>query len=373
MSSKRVLTLALSGLFLALGGALAFAGDPQAADIVIRNGVIYDGKGGAPFNGGVAIRGERIVQLGDVSGWRAAREIDAKGLAIAPGFVNMLSWANESLIEDGRSLSDIKQGVTLEIFGEGSSMGPLTEPMKNAIRDSQVDLHYDITWTTLGEYLERLAARGVSANIASFVGAATVRSHEIGGQDRAPTPEELSRMQGLVRQAMHEGALGLSSALIYAPGAYAKTDELRALAAAAAESGGGYISHMRSEANDLLQALDELIGIARSTGVHAEAYHLKAAGRANWRKMQQAIDLIDRARQAGLNISANMYCYSAAGTALAATIPPWAQEGGLDSMIERLRKPEVRKRVLREMRTPSDAWENLLIAVGSPDRVLLQS
>lgn len=343
----------------------------EHADVLIRNGMIYDGSGGAPVAGGIAIRGERVVKIGDVSGWSATREVDAKGLAVAPGFINMLSWAVDSLIQDGRSLSDLKQGVTLEVMGEGESMGPLNDAMKKRFHDQQVDIYYDINWTTLGEYLDQLVARGISTNVASSVGAATVREHELGEVNRAPTPEELVRMQNLVREAMREGAIGVSTALIYSPGVYAKTDEVRALVAAAAESGGGYISHMRNEGNRLLESLDELIGIARATGVHAEVYHFKAAGQSNWPKMQQAIDKIEVARKEGLSISANMYSYTAGATGLDAAMPPWVREGGLDKWIERLKQPEVRKRLMAEMHTPSNEWENLMLAAGSPDRVVL--
>ncbi|HET9483551.1 MAG TPA: amidohydrolase family protein, partial [Xanthomonadales bacterium] len=294
---------------------------------------------------------------------------DARGKAVAPGFINVLSWATESLILDGRAMSDVKQGVTLEIFGEGWSMGPLTPAMKAEAVRQQGDFKFDIEWTTLGEYLDWLAARGTSPNIASFVGATTVRVHELGYEDRAPSAAELARMQDLVRAAMREGALGVGSSLIYAPAFYAKTDELVALSRAAGESGGGYVSHMRSEANRLLEAIDELLAIGREAGVHAEAYHLKAAGEPNWPKMAQAIAKIEAARAAGQPVSANMYAYTAGATGLNAAMPPWVQEGGQEAWIERLRDPATRAKVVAEMRTPTDAWENLYLMAGSPERV----
>ncbi|OGT97167.1 MAG: aminoacylase, partial [Gemmatimonadetes bacterium RIFCSPLOWO2_02_FULL_71_11] len=290
---------------------------------------------------------------------------------VAPGFINMLSWANEDLIQDGRSQGDIRQGVTLEVMGEGESMGPLTDSMKAEAARQQGDITYPITWTTLGEYLDTLVGRGISTNVASFVGATTVRIHEIGYADRPPTPEELQRMRALVRQAMDEGALGVGSSLIYAPGFYAGTDELVALAEEAGRSGGMYISHMRSEGNRLLEAVDELITVARRARVPAEIYHLKAAGRANWGKLDSVIARVERARAEGLRITADMYTYTAGATGLDAAMPPWVQEGGLEAWRRRLQDPAIRARVAREMRTPTNAWENLYLAAGSPENVLL--
>ncbi|HSP14034.1 MAG TPA: D-aminoacylase [Thermoanaerobaculia bacterium] len=354
---------------LALGCATTRV--PARYDAVIRNGLIYDGSGSAPRRGDVAITGDTIAAVGDIGSARGSIEIDAHGRAVAPGFINMLSWANESLIIDGRSQADIHQGVTLEVFGEGWSMGPLTEPMKRESREQQTDFKYDIEWTTLGEYLEYLVRRGISPNVASFVGAATVRIHELGYENRAPSAAELERMKDLVRQAMREGALGVGSALIYAPATYAGTPELIELSKAAAESGGMYISHMRSEGNHLLEGIDELISIAREAGVAAEIYHFKAAGEANWPKMDAAIKKVNDARAAGLNISANMYTYPAGGTSLDAMIPPWAHEGGLKKMKERLQDPALRQRIVAEMRTPAETWENLGLLAGSPDRIIL--
>ncbi len=339
-------------------------------DTVIRNATIYDGSGKPPIHGDVAIKGDRIAAVGTVSG-RAVNEIDARGMAVAPGFINMLSWATDSLIVDGRAMADVKQGVTLEIFGEGWSMGPLSEAMKAEIKRQQGDIKYDINWTTLREYLDSLAARGISVNVASFVGATTVRIHVLGEADRPPNAEELVKMRALVRQAMEDGALGVGSSLIYAPAFYAKTDELIALCKEAAPYHGTYISHMRSEANRLIEAVDELIAISREAGVPAEIYHLKAAGSENWPKMDQVIQRIEAARAQGLRITADMYTYPAGATGLDAAMPPWVQEGGYDAWRKRLMDPETRARVIREMRTPTDAWENLMLLAGSPDRVLL--
>ncbi|HEY2394646.1 MAG TPA: amidohydrolase family protein [Rudaea sp.] len=340
-------------------------------DVIVRGGTIYDGSGGQPVIADVGVRGQRIASIGDLGKVHAAREIDAKGMAVAPGFVNMLSWAPDSLYIDGRSQSDIRQGVTLEVFGEGESLGPLTDEIRKADLAAQGDLKHPIDWTTLGEGLDALVKKGISPNIASFVGAATIREHELGYVDRAPTPDELKRMQDLVRQAMHEGALGVGSALIYAPAFYAKTPELIALAQAAGESGGAYISHMRSEGNRLLESLGELMTIASAAHIHGEVYHFKAAGAGNWTKFSQAIAKIDEARAKGLDISANMYTYTAGATGLDAAMPPWVQEGGVEAWIKRLKDPAIRARVAKEMREPTDAWENLLIAAGKPDNVLL--
>jgi N-acyl-D-amino-acid deacylase len=339
--------------------------------IVIRGGTIYDGSGAAPRVGDVAIDGDVLAGVGDLGDARGRVEIDAKGLAVAPGFINMLSWADEPLVVDPRAESDIRQGVTLEVFGEGSSMGPLNDAMKKEIVEQQGDLKYEIQWTTLGEYLEFLDARGVSVNVASFVGATTVRIHEIGYADRPPSAQELARMEDLVRQAMEEGALGVGSSLIYAPAFYARTDELIALAKAAAPYGGMYISHVRSEGARHEQAIDELIRIAREAGVPAEIHHLKAAGKPNWPKLEQVVRKVESARAAGLAITANMYTYTAGATGLDASMPPWVQEGGYHEWAARLKNPAIRARVAREMRTPTTAWENFFASVESPDRILL--
>ena len=319
----------------------------------------------------VAIDDDRIAAIGSLDDMRGKLEIDATGMAVAPGFINMLSWANVSLIEDPRSQSDIRQGVTLEVLGEGSSMGPLNDRMKAAILEQQGDIKYDIEWTTLGEYLEYLEDRGVSTNIASFIGAATVRVNEIGYEDRPPTSDELERMRRHVRTAMEEGAVGLSSALIYAPGFYAKTDELIEIAKIAGEYGGLYVSHLRSEGNALLEGFDEFLSISRQANIRSEIYHLKAAGQTNWHKMDQLIEMIEELRADGLEISADMYLYVAGATGLDAAMPPWVQEGGLQAWKNRLQDPAIRERVIVEMTTPTTEWENLYLAAGSAENLLL--
>ncbi|MET0815599.1 MAG: amidohydrolase family protein, partial [Pseudoxanthomonas sp.] len=320
----------------------------------------------------VAIRGDRIVALlPPGTAVESSRTVDAHGQAVAPGFINVLSWANESLIADGRGVSDTKQGVTLEIFGEGWSMGPYNDRMKADALKQQGDIRYPIEWTTLGQYLDHLEKRGVTPNVASFVGATTVRIHELGEDDVKPDAAQLKRMQGLVRQAMGEGALGVGGSLIYPPAAFADSNELVALAQAAAESGGGYIAHMRSEADRFLEALDETIAISRATGQRAEAYHLKAAGEKNWPKMAQAIEKIEAARKEGLPVSADMYAYTAGGTGLTAGLPPWVQAGGHEAMIARLKDAAIRKRVIAEMKDPNAGWENIRLLTGSDERVLL--
>jgi N-acyl-D-amino-acid deacylase len=340
-------------------------------DLVLRGGTIYDGSGTAPVVGDVAIVGDSIVAVGDIGNRRGTTEVNVAGLAVAPGFVNMLSWGTESLLYDGRGLSDVMQGVTLEVFGEGSSMGPINDTMRKEMIAEQGDLRFDVQWTTLAQYLEHMVRKGVSVNVASFVGATTVRVHELGYDNRAPTAEELGRMQELVRSAMRDGALGVGSSLIYAPAFYAKTEELIALMKAAAEYNGMYISHLRSEANQLLEAVDELIRIARESGAPAEIYHLKQAGAENWSKLDAVIARIEAARAEGIRITTDMYTYTAGATGLDAAMPPWVQEGGYEAWAARLRDPAVRRKVMQEMRTSTNAWENLLLLAGSPERAIL--
>ena len=339
-------------------------------DVVIRGGTIYDGSGGTPFGADVAIDGDRIAAIGAVRE-RGHTEIEAAGLAVTPGFINMLSWATTSLIADGRSQSDIRQGVTLEVFGEGWSLGPVNDAMRREQTEQQGDIRYDITWTTLAEALDTIAASGISTNIASFVGAATVRIHELAHEDRRPTREELDRMRALVDAAMRDGALGVGSALIYAPATYADTDELVALAEVAGRHGGMYISHMRSEGNRLVEAVDEVIEIARRASLPAEIYHLKQAGRSNWTKLDTVIDRITRAREEGLAITADMYPYEAGATGLSSCFPPWVHEGGLRATLARLRDTEQRKRIRDEMARPGTDWENLYEAAGTPEGIVL--
>ena len=340
-------------------------------DVVIRGGTIYDGTGNLPYPGDVAFAGDRIAAIGDLSGKSGTIDIDARGKAVAPGFINMLSWATTSLIEDGRAMSDLKQGVTLEVMGEGLSMGPLNDDMKKEMLARQGDIKYDIEWTTLNEYLEYLTERGISPNVASYIGATTVRVHEIGYADRRANDAEIRRMQELVRDAMRDGALGLGSSLIYAPANFADTDELIALVSAAAEFGGAYISHIRSEGNRLEEAVTELIKIASITGAPAEIYHLKASGKPNWYKLQHVFEMIEAARDAGLRITANMYTYPASATGLNASMPLWVQEGGHDAWIARLKDPQVRARVVAEMNDPDANWENRFVQAGAENILLL--
>jgi len=368
MSSKRSLCV----LTLVCGVALGCA-QPANYDVIIRGGTIYDGSGGAPVVGDVAINGDVIADVGEIQPAKGTLEVDATGLAVAPGFVNMMCHSESSLIQDGRSQSDIRQGVTLEVMGEGMSMGPLTEKTKQLLQQRRSDVQFDIEWTTLGEYLEYLQRRGVSPNVASFIGAATPRMNVIGFDDRPPTPQELDEMTSMVREAMEEGALGVASALIYPPGKFADTGELIALVKAAAPYGGMYISHMRSEGDTLIQALGEFLDIASEAGVRAEIYHLKASGESNWPKMDELIARVEQARASGMQITADMYTYTAGSTGLISALPAWVQDGGYSKAIERLRDPAIRKRLAREMNQPSDEWENLYLISGGASGILLVS
>lgn len=343
-------------------------------DVVIRGGTVYDGSGQPPVKADVAISGDTIAAIGDLADAKGKTEINAEGKAVAPGFINMLSWAVETLILDGNGESDIRQGVTLEVFGEGSSMGPINDQMKQDARDAMrrdPDYKYDIDWTSLGGYLRSMEQRGVAPNVASFIGATTVRVHELGYANRLPNADEMDRMKQLVRVAMEEGALGVGSSLIYAPANYSSTEELIELCKVASEYGGMYITHMRSEGNGIFQAVDETIRIAREANLPAEIYHLKMAGQENWNKLDSVLAMIDAANRSGLKITADMYTYPAGATGLDAAMPPWIQEGGLNEWIRRMKDPKLRKKALDEMRKPSDKWENLLLMAGSPERVLL--
>ncbi|HEU4498127.1 MAG TPA: D-aminoacylase [Sphingomicrobium sp.] len=365
-----VASAALAAALLQVGAARA--ADVPSFDLLIKNGVIYDGSGEEPYRGEVAISGDRIVAVGTSLPGSAKKVVDAKGLAVAPGFINMLSWATESLLIDGLGQSDLRQGVTLEVMGEGWSMGPLNDRMKKQAVEQQGDFKFPIEWTTLGEYLSLIERRGTSMNVASYVGATTIRQHELGDDDVDPNPEQLQRMRALVRKAMEEGALGVGTSLIYPPAAFAETDELVALTREAAKCGGSYISHMRSEGDRLLESIDELIEISRRSGAPAEIYHLKQVGRSNWNKIDQAIAKVEAARAAGLKISADMYTYTAGGTGLAASMPPWVQDGGNEAMLARLKDPETVERIKKEMAQPGKDWENLYNHAG-PDGVLLAS
>jgi N-acyl-D-amino-acid deacylase len=360
-----------AGVAAVAASGCAMTSERASFDLIIRGGEVFDGGGGPPRTADIGVRGDRIAVIGDLRNHRSSVEIDAAGLAVAPGFINMLSWATESLIEDGRSLSDIKQGVTLEVMGEGWSMGPFTPEMRERQISEQTDIHYAIEWTTLGEYLQYLEQRGVSCNVASFVGATTVRIHEVGYDNQVATPDQTWRMQELVRAAMREGALGVGSSLIYAPGNFANTDELVALTRAARELGGGYISHIRSEADHYLEALDELVDIGRRSSARVQMYHMKPAGAHNWDKALQGIDRLNAARRDGIDVTANIYPYTAGATGLYAAMPLWVQEGGQDAWIARLRDPSIRARVLGEMRAPAQGWENLYHAAGGAENVLL--
>jgi N-acyl-D-amino-acid deacylase len=334
-------------------------------DSIIRHGMIYDGSGSPAYKGDIGIRQDTIAFIGDLSGAEAARDLDAKGMAVSPGFIDMQSQSMQSLLQDGRSMGAIRQGVTLEIFGEGSSEGPYTDSMAASEQREEGDIRYKVSWKTLKDYLQYLQKNGVSTNVASFVGAATIRENLLAFTDKTPDSAQLEKMKTLVRQAMEDGALGIGSALIYAPGSYAKTPELIGLCQAAAPYGGLYISHVRSEGNQLLQAADELIRIARDAHIPAIFYHLKAAGKSNWSKLDPLIAKIDSARKTGLDISACMYTYTAGATGFDASMPTDVQEGGLDKWIERLKNPAIRKKVIREMQTPSNEWENLYLGAGA--------
>jgi N-acyl-D-amino-acid deacylase len=340
-------------------------------DIVIKGGTVYDGTGGDGQRLDIAIKGDRIVRVAELKDAGNAKVIDATGLAVAPGFVNMLSWSNESLIQDGRSQSEIRQGVTTEIMGEGESMGPVNDRVRDFMLRQQTDIKYDIAWKTLGEYLRYLQRRGISCNVASFIGATTIRENVIGFEDKPPTSQQLDEMRELVRKEMEAGALGIGTSLIYPPAFYAKTDELIELCKVAARYKGKYISHMRSEGNHLLEGLDELIRIAREAQIPAEVYHIKAAGQKNWGKLDTLLSRIEAAQKEGLKIRANMYTYTAAGTGLDACLPPWTENGGYPELFKRLRDPEMRKKIAAEVKVDSDQWENLYLAAGSPDRILL--
>src|SRR3954468_5744316 len=362
-------------IWLAIGAAALLGGcagvAPEArSDVVLRGGTIVDGGGGAPFTGDVALRGDRIAFVGAHAGGSATREVDARGLAVSPGFINMLSWSNESLIADPKSQSEIRQGVTLEVMGEGDSMGPLSDDMKRRAAARQGDIKYQIEWTTLGDYLGWLERRGVSPNVASFVGAATVRVHELGEDNVDPNPARLARMRALVRQAMNEGARGAASSLIYAPANFAETPELAALATESAKCGGMYISHMRDEGPKLLEAIDELVEIARQSGGPAEIYHFKQSGKSNWGKLDAAVARVEAARGEGLRITADMYTYAASSTGLDAAMPLWIQEGGIEKWVARLKDPALRARALAEMRAGTVS-ENSDLVVREPSKVLL--
>jgi len=358
-------------LLVFLTSTIAVAARAQDFDVIIKGGAVYDGTGGEAQRVDLAIKRDRIAGLGDFKDASAKTIVNASGLAVAPGFINMLSWSTESLIQDGRSQSEIRQGVTTEIMGEGESMGPMNDRVREFMLKQQADIKYDITWKTLTEYLQFLEKRGISCNVASFIGATTIRQNVIGFDDRPPTPQELDQMRELVRKEMEAGALGIGTSLIYPPAFYAKTDELIELCKVAAKYKGKYISHMRSEGNQLLEAFDELLRIAREAKIPAEVYHIKAAGQKNWPKLDEFLSQIEAARKEGLNIRANMYTYTAAGTGLDACFPPWTEDGGYEALFKRLRDPATREKIKAEVKIDSDKWENLYLGAGSPDKILL--
>jgi N-acyl-D-amino-acid deacylase len=361
----------LFAVLIAIFASVFTVSAQNSYDVVIKGGTVYDGSGVKPVRADVGIVGDKVVKVGDLSRAVATTTIDAAGMAVAPGFINMLSWSTESIIVDPRSLGELKQGVTTQIFGEGWSMGPLNDRMKKQMKADQGDLKYEIEWTTLSDYLTYLEKRGVTQNVASYIGATTIRIYVLGEGDVQPTPEQMQQMRDLVRKEMEAGALGIGSSLIYAPAFYAKTEELIELCKVAAEYKGKYISHIRSEGNKLLEAVEELIRISREAKIPAEIYHLKAAGRENWPKMDKVIAMVEAARKSGLKITADMYNYPAGATGLEASLPPWALDGGYQELFKRIQDPATRKRILDEMRTPTDKWENLRLAAGSPERLLL--
>jgi len=351
---------------------LASCASPEPEyDVVLRGGTVYDGTGSPGRVEDVAIQGDRIAKIGDLGGAAGKKEIDASGLAVAPGFINMMCWSNESLIEDGRSQSDIRQGVTLQVMGEGNSMGPLTPEMKQRMKEGQGDIQYEISWDTLGGYLQFLEDKGVSPNVCSYLGAATPRVSVIGYEDRPPTPEELDKMRAIVKQAMEEGAMGVASSLVYPPGFFASTEELIELTKVVAEYDGVYASHIRSEGESLVEAVEEFLRIVRESGARGEMYHLKAAGKSNWPKMDEVIALFEKARAEGLEITADAYTYTAGSAGLTSTMPPWVQEGGFEKALERLQDPKTRARIKKEMNIAAKDWENMYLQAGGPEGVLL--
>jgi N-acyl-D-amino-acid deacylase len=373
LGSSRVGRLAAGSVAggLLLLAPLVVRAEPRPFDVLIRGGSVYDGSGGPPRRADVGLRGDQIEAVGDLAGATARAVLDATGLAVAPGFVNMLSWATDDLLADPRSQGDLRQGVTTEIFGEGESYGPWSEPMKVRRRAMQGDFKYEITWTTLSEYLQLLARRGVAPNVASFVGTGTIREHVVGLDDGRPSAAQLDAMRELVRREMVDGALGIGSSLIYAPDSFNSPEDLVELGKVAALHGGRYITHMRSEGDRLLEAVDETIAVARAARIPTEIYHLKAAGEANWPKLARVIEKVEAARREGLKITADMYTYTAGSTGFDACLPPWSREGGWGRTFERIRDGETRTRMLADMRAPALDWENLCRLAGSPERIRL--
>jgi N-acyl-D-amino-acid deacylase len=371
MGPLRTASLFLSAILIFAATFTRKATAQETFDVIIKGGTVYDGTGRPAQRTDVGLKGDRITAVRDLSSAKATNVLDANGLAVSPGFINMLSWSTISLIEDGRGQSEIRQGVTTEIMGEGESMGPLNDAMKARIKSQQGDIKFDIQWTTLAEYLDYMQKRGISPNIASFIGATTIREHVIGLEDKQPTPEQLAQMRDLVRKEMEAGALGIGTSLIYPPAFYAKTDELIEMCKVAAEYNGRYISHIRSEGNQLLEAVDELLRICRAAKIPSEIYHLKALGKSNWPKLDQMLARIEAAQHEGLRVTADMYAYTAAGTGLDACLPPWTEDGGYPALFKRLRDPATRAKIAAEVQTDNGTWENFYLGAGSPDRILL--
>ncbi|MEM0953182.1 MAG: D-aminoacylase [Pseudomonadota bacterium] len=368
MQQRKILLIALSAAILA---ACSKPDGETSFDAVITGGTVYDGSGGPGFVADIGIVDDRIAKIGDLSGAEAGILVDARGKAVSPGFINMLSWGALDLIIDGRGMSDLKQGVTLEVFGEGTSLGPTSPAMIQQIKElAGINIPF-LPWRTLGQALWLMEKKGVSLNIASFVGGATIRMKHLGFVDRAPTADELAAMREDVRIAMEEGAMGLGTSLIYPPGFFASTEDLTALAEVVGEYGGLYTSHMRSEANALLEAIDEVIHISREAGVDANIYHLKAAGYQNWYKMDLALQKIEEARAEGLNITADMYMYVAAGTGLDSTLPPSSQEGGYSQLLAKIKNPKQREELILAMTTPDDSWEQMYLQAGGGEGIMV--
>ena len=339
-------------------------------DVIIRNGSIYDGTGAPPYVADLAITGDRLSAIGHFAAVSADLDIDASGLAVSPGFFNMLSHAHLSLISDGRAMSDVMQGVTFEVLSE-ISLSPLTDSTADFWSRFSND-EVEMTWRTLGEYLQTVEDNGVSVNFATFVSAATVRMNIIGMDDVDPTPEQLDMMKSQVAEAMEDGALGLTTASIYAPATYAETEELIELAKVAGQYGGIYTAHMRSESNQFIESIDETLRIGREAKLPVKIHHLKAAGRPNWYKMDNAIDKIEALRREGIPVTADMHTYTAGGSGLDASMPTWVQAGGYDKWVERLKDPEIRARVKAEMAVNAQDWENLGYFAGPDGMVFLE-
>jgi N-acyl-D-amino-acid deacylase len=374
--TKRLSALLTLALFIMLaavfaGRAMRAQDDPDSNDVLIKNGRVMDGTGNPWFYGDIAVRGDRIVKIGDLKGATAKQVIDASGLVVAPGFIDMLGQSETSLLIDPRALSKLSQGITSEITGEGGSIAPQDEQTLAPMKPFLDHYHLTVDWTDLDGYFKRLDAAKPAINLGTYVGAAQVREAVIGDGDRAPTPQELERMKQLVAQAMQQGALGISTALIYPPGNYAKTDELIALAKVAAGYGGIYATHMRSEGATEFEAVVEAFRIGREAGLPVEIFHLKVSGKPRWGQMPKLAAKIQAARDSGLNVAADMYPYRAGATGLASALPPWVADGGTAKLLERLHVPAIRARIKKEMAEDHRDWENLYIDSGGATGVMI--